>query len=655
MSLIEVNCPACGAQITFKTGSSIVAVCEYCKSVVARGDRGVQDLGKIAELVETGSPLDVGLKGAYHGAAFELTGRAQLGHEAGGMWDEWYAAFADGKWGWLAEAQGRFYLTFRIDLPPEGAMPQFDDLELGQHIPSLPGSVPFVVAEKGAARPISAQGEIPYLLVPGQTYYYADLSGPHTEFATIDYSDETPAIFMGREVPLAELGFPESVKAPEREARHAAGVQLNCPQCGGPMALRAPDQTLRATCPNCGSILDVNQGRLEYFKALQQGKVTPIIPIGATGQICGGTYTMIGFMQRSVEFDGVRYYWEEYLLYNPQIGFRWLVRSDDTWNFVESVPPGGVKVGAKYAEFNGRHFRIYQDAVARIDYVGGEFYWKVEVGEVARAVDYVHPPYMLSCETSAYGAKTTSIKSIAGKRHHGQSGEVNWSLGLSVSRRDVEKGFGLSGLPKAAKPAPNEVFPHKQVYKYWAIMAGVVIILGLLIEVLAPRQTVFQQSYQLQPLASPAGTQVIFTDPFELKSGRNIEIAATAGVANTWLYIDGDFYDNSNGLDQSYELPVEYYFGSDSDGAWSEGSQNADVHLSALPSGNYVMRMEVSWEHWNTPMSLSVRVQQGVPRASQIFLALLLISIIPLFVLIKHYLFSVKRWEDSVYTPFKSS
>ncbi|MGH9831331.1 MAG: DUF4178 domain-containing protein, partial [Blastocatellia bacterium] len=334
--------------------------------------------------------------------------------------------------------------------------------------------------------------------------------------------------------------------------------------------------------------------------------------------------------------DGVRYYWEEYLLYNPQIGFRWLVRSDDTWNFVESVPPGGVKVGAKYAEFNGQHFRIYQDAVARIDYVGGEFYWKVEVGEVARAVDYVHPPYMLSCETSAYGAKTTSIKSIAGKRHHEQSGEVNWSLGLSVSRRDVEKGFGLSGLPKAAKPAPNEVFPHKQVYKYWAIMSVIVIILGLLIEVLAPRQTVFQQSYQLQPLTSPAGTQVIFTDPFELKSGRNIEIAATAGVANTWLYIDGDFYDNSNGLDQSYELPVEYYFGSDSDGAWSEGSQNADVHLSALPSGNYVMRMEVSWEHWNTPMSLSVRVQQGVPRASQIFLALLLISIIPLFVLIKH-------------------
>ncbi len=74
MTALQANCPACGADVTFKSGSSVVVVCEYCKSVVARTDRALEDLGKVAEIVESGSPLDVGLAGVYRGIAFELTG-----------------------------------------------------------------------------------------------------------------------------------------------------------------------------------------------------------------------------------------------------------------------------------------------------------------------------------------------------------------------------------------------------------------------------------------------------------------------------------------------------------------------------------------------------------------------------------------------------
>ncbi|MDQ5839458.1 MAG: DUF4178 domain-containing protein, partial [Acidobacteriota bacterium] len=135
---LQASCPACGAQVLFKTGSSVVVVCESCNSVVARTDRGVEDAGKVADVVESGSPLEVGLSGVYLGVAFELTGRAQVGHAAGGFWDEWYAAFADGRWGWLAEAQGRFYLTFQIQVPAPNALPSFDSLQLGQPVWAIP-------------------------------------------------------------------------------------------------------------------------------------------------------------------------------------------------------------------------------------------------------------------------------------------------------------------------------------------------------------------------------------------------------------------------------------------------------------------------------------------------------------------------------------
>ena len=50
--------------VVFRLGTSLVTVCEYCHSVVARGDRSVDDLGKIAYLAETDSPLEVGHEGA---------------------------------------------------------------------------------------------------------------------------------------------------------------------------------------------------------------------------------------------------------------------------------------------------------------------------------------------------------------------------------------------------------------------------------------------------------------------------------------------------------------------------------------------------------------------------------------------------------------
>ena len=50
---LQANCPACGAQVIFKTGSSVVVVCEFCHSVVARTDRGVEDLGKVADVAQS--------------------------------------------------------------------------------------------------------------------------------------------------------------------------------------------------------------------------------------------------------------------------------------------------------------------------------------------------------------------------------------------------------------------------------------------------------------------------------------------------------------------------------------------------------------------------------------------------------------------------
>src|SRR5436190_1803239 len=82
--------------------------------------------------VKTDSPLSIGLAGKYNGKSFRLTGRAQMRHALGGVWDEWYAAFSDNKWGWLAEAQGRFYMSFE---EPLKELPDFNSLVVGERAP----------------------------------------------------------------------------------------------------------------------------------------------------------------------------------------------------------------------------------------------------------------------------------------------------------------------------------------------------------------------------------------------------------------------------------------------------------------------------------------------------------------------------------------
>jgi Zn finger protein HypA/HybF involved in hydrogenase expression len=645
MSALVANCPSCGGPVQFKSGQSIVVICEYCHSAVARTDRDLKDLGKVAELVETGSPLDIGLRGTWKDIPFELTGRAQLGHEMGGQWDEWYATFSNGWLGWLAEAQGRFYLTFQYPIPEGVQLPGFEQLQLGQPVAGLPWPTPLIVAETGQATARSAKGEIPYLLTPGETYYYADLSGTNNAFGTLDYNESPPLVFLGQQVTLAELGI-TTTRTPEREERRVGAAQVSCPNCAGPLELRAPDKTERVTCPNCNSLLDVNQGQLQFLKTLEKQWFQPVIPLGTVGEVPEGKMTVIGAMARSVTIEGVQYFWSEYLLYNPQIGFRWLVNSDDHWNYVRAVPPGEVSEETKSVSYRNKRYKIFQDAQAKVEAVVGEFYWKVEAGEQVRGIDYVAAPYMLSKEVST----------VYRKPKKPTTGEINWSLGTYVEVPQIEKAFGVSGLPRPSGVAPNQPYKHKWVYKYWLLFIGLLLVLGFLMVVVSgSEKEVFRQTITLQPLANADGTQVFFSDPFELAGRRNIRIVGDSPVQNTWVYLEGDLINDETGVVQSFPIDISYYSGVEGGESWSEGEQSDSAYTSAMPGGRYVLRLEGQWEKWQQPAVVSIRIEQNVTHGFNWLLALIAISIGPIVMLIYHISFEHKRWSESMFSSSGSS
>lgn len=634
MSVLQANCPSCAAPITFKNGSTVVLVCPFCRAAVARTDKKLEDLGKVADIAESESPLKIGLKGVWKNIRFELTGRAQNRHDAGGFWDEWYATFSNGWVGWLAEAQGKFYLTFYQ--PLKEVLPPFEQLQIGQTVPQIKNKTPLMVTEKGTATSVAADGEIPYKLTPNERSDYADLSGAGNAFGTIDYSMNPAWAFVGEQVSLADIGLADA-KSAERKARKVAVGKMGCPKCGGSLELNAPDKTERVTCPFCNSLLDVNQGNLKFLHTLAKVENPFVLPIGAEGNFAGDVkFKIIGAIVRSVTVDGVQYFWHEYLLYNPPIGFRWLVHSDNHWNFVEPINAADVAFSnntivsdtSNTAIYNGRTFKIFQDAQARVEYVQGEFYWRVEQGEKVRAIDFVNAPLMLSQEIT--------------------NNEMNWSVGTYLTREEVEKAFGVTDLPKPWSVAPNQPFIGGFYIKWGLAMLGLLIFVAIaMIPLGGFSSTPLNQQIVLPPTANAQAAQTVFSLPFELQGNRNVKITASAPVDNAFADLDIDLINEQNNEVESVSIPIEYYSGVDGGESWSEGGQTQDATLSSLPAGKYTLRVEGTWQNFQQPMPVFVKIEQNINRGVNFFCAFFILAILPFLALFRKWTFEAKRWKES--------
>ncbi len=587
---------------------------------------------------QTDSPLQVGLRGKFKGVPFEITGRSQIRHSAGGVWDEWYVAFRGGqKWGWLAEAQGRLYLTFEQPLPADHQIPPLSDLDVEDAL-SIPKVGVMKVVEVGEGKIVSGEGEIPFALKPGEVVAFADLSGGGRKFGTLDESHGQVTFYSGGEVTLKDLGL-EATASRDREERRVAAVQVNCPNCGGPLDLQAPDQTLRVACPYCAALLSCEHGNLEFLQALKKKKIEPIFALGSKGMfdpIVVNTdwespqeFTVIGFMQRKVTYEGVDYKWEEYLLYKPRMPFYWLIHNEGHWSFGQSVPAGEVNAGPKGASYAGKNFKIYDRGEPVVNYVLGEFYWEVNVGETVKSADYIAPPDMLSRETNQ---NPSEIRKTSDAKRDKKNREINYTVSRYVPVEEIEKAFGAKDLATPHAIAPNQPYPYKSIYKNWGLMVVAALFLVVIVWGTSKKTKVVEKTEQLQPAA-----RTVNTEPFQIKGGDNVAINV---YGTQWVHIDGKFID-----EKSQPVP-------NSDFGVHTGKT---VFLSSLPSGKYHLQYTANWQNSSLPSpSFTVRVHQDVPHFAHVFWLGLGIMGLPFCIMIHHWIFDAKRWSNSDFSPYSS-
>ena len=264
-------------------------------------------IGKMAELFEDHSPLQLFASGQFDKRPFTLIGRLQFKSDDG-SWAEWNAWFDDGQSGWLAEDNGAYVFAFPFAEPV--AVVSLEQQALGSSV--LVAGQPYTVVSKQQAMLISAQGELPKLPALGERFLVMELRGAD-QVISIDWGGPQPVVSKGRAVLLDDLQL-KGLK--DESVKNEAGRQFNCPHCGA--AVTVALQTSKSiTCGSCNSLIDLSQGiGGELKSAIQDEPINPLVALGTVGRLQGVDWQVVGFQHRmGVEpGDDEHFGWSEYLL-----------------------------------------------------------------------------------------------------------------------------------------------------------------------------------------------------------------------------------------------------------------------------------------------------------------------------------------------------
>ncbi|MFO1270891.1 MAG: DUF4178 domain-containing protein [Rubrivivax sp.] len=261
---------------------------------------------------------------------------------------------------------------------------------------------------------------------------------------TLDFARTPPGWSIGRSVALAELAL-SGLK--ETSEKTLAARSVECPSCGTSLEVKL-STTQSITCTQCRAVVDLSKGagaELAHYAQNNSGPggLEPQIPLGSTGLIgLGGaplTWQVVGFLERRDNADGrddETHYWREYLLWHRGAGFAFLVDAEDGWSWVKPVT-GAPQARGDVVTWQGAAYRLAERYAAKVTWVQGEFYWRVQRDERALVADYVG--------TGLAAKRRLSREETAS--------EVTWSAGETLAAAEVARAFGAAR--SSAQPAQS--------------------------------------------------------------------------------------------------------------------------------------------------------------------------------------------------------
>jgi len=414
---------------------------------------------------------------------------------------------------------------------------------------------------------------------------------------------------------------------------------LICPNCGAPVEIRAAGYTVSFVCGHCGTTLDAIDPELKPIAAAQKAFKKPEIALGTRAMLRGGEWEAIGYVERT---DGETP-WAEYLLFSPYLGYRFLVDAGSRWSLgtvLDRVPER--RVGDRVWLDRKSYGRASEENyVARVTFVVGEFYWRVAVGETVRVTEFERSGALLSCEAN--------------------DAERTWTRLDILKPGEAEAAFGIPPREEEEDDDSDDPLrPSPYAGRLWSWGAIALFAIGFLVLSTwsaRPKQQLFFAQLSAIPDA-PEKTAVL--GQVTIDQTEPVTITGSAdNLDNEWIDVDYSLVNRKTQESYDAYATLEHYHGTDSDGAWQEGSPVGIVKLSSVPPGQYDLVADISAHRWaasgpygnlsasaqdaTATLPITVWVDRGGSFSGNFWTALLLILAWPSVLAYLHYAHEKRR------------
>jgi hypothetical protein len=169
-----------------------MVVCPACNSTHLLSGNQLENVGKSAILTDFPSIFQIHQTYLHKDWRFTTVGRVRYDY-GDGWWDEWFVRSDGGKESWVSVDEGDIATESLIQKNPK--VPTFDELVIGSNVTI--NRIRMQVVEKNICTMVGAQGELPFKIIPNETYHYADLLGPKRLAFTIEYQNDRVECYKG--------------------------------------------------------------------------------------------------------------------------------------------------------------------------------------------------------------------------------------------------------------------------------------------------------------------------------------------------------------------------------------------------------------------------------------------------------------------------
>lgn len=461
--------------------------------------------------------------------------------------------------------------------------------------------------------------------------------------------------------------------------RLPGSTQLECPDCKASITIYTYGQARYVGCTSCHRLYKYNHQNLVHTMQFNEhGKF--ILPLGTQAKMEKGTYILTGIAVKHIPAYKIQ--WTEYLFFNPLHGYLSLSENSGHWMLMEVIRdyPRELSDIETSVVFRKELYHLINRDLVQTKYAVGEF--PSQVHSPIKADEFIRPPMMLAREK--------------------QADCHEWYLGKYLQPDEVQKLFKENiSLPQrigigSAQPS-TEKLGRQQLRVIWAIFGILMIVLAITLNNLSTKsvllrtrmvmpgtstqieQKTFLEKYpnlQDEKLARSVDSILktmnpdqpqevvktidtlklpIVTESFEVEGTlpSNIEAHFSSGVHNDWTYAECYLINDNTGETRVFWQDIEYYEGVTDGEHWTEGSTAPSKTISSVKPGKYHLNIEVkNGSLYNRTLEIELVAHENI--LSNFFICLVLFSLLPAALLLKHHYFEKKRWMNSDYSPYES-